>query len=168
VPFSCAFHKSQDDEASKANMMNMRSNIRLNPSYKVRKREKMRQIILGIFISSAVSGVSFAQDATLGEKVFIKCKVCHQIGDGAKTLVGPELNGIVGRHSGSVDGFSYSPGMKNSNLTWTDDNLSEYLKNPKQKVPGNKMAFVGLSKPDDISNVIAYLKQFDASGKKTP
>jgi len=58
--------------------------------------------------------------------------------------------------------------MKNSNLTWTDDNLSEYLKNPKQKVPGNKMAFVGLSKPDDISNVIAYLKQFDASGKKTP
>lgn len=57
--------------------------------------------------------------------------------------------------------------MKNSHLTWTDDNLSEYLKSPKQKVPGNKMAFPGLMKPEDVADVIAYLKQFDASGKKT-
>ncbi len=57
--------------------------------------------------------------------------------------------------------------MKNANLTWTEANISEYLKNPKQKVPANKMAFVGLSKPEDIADIIAFLKQFDASGKKT-
>jgi cytochrome c len=128
----------------------------------------MRRLFLGILVMSAVSSTSHAQDAALGEKIFIRCKVCHQIGDGAKTLVGPELNGIVGRKSASIDGFSYSDGMKNANLTWTEDNLSEYLKNPKQKVPGNKMAFVGLPKPEDIANVIAFLKQFDATGKKTP
>ena len=76
------------------------------------------------------------------------------------------LNGLVGRHSGSINGFNYSEGMKNSNLEWTEDNLSEYLKKPKQKVPGNKMAFVGLSKDDDIKNVIAFVKQFGADGKK--
>lgn len=128
----------------------------------------MRPVIIGILLSIVFTGASFAQDAGLGEKVFIKCKVCHQVGDGAKTLVGPELNGVVGRNSASIDGFNYSDGMKKASLTWTADNLSEYLKNPKQKVPGNRMAFVGLSKPEDIANVISYLKQFDASGKKTP
>lgn len=128
--------------------------------------KQMRRVVFGILISCAFSSVSFAQDAALGEKVFMRCKVCHQIGEGAKTLVGPELNGVVGRPSGSIVGYSYSDGMKNAHLTWTEDNLSQYLKAPKQKVPGNKMAFVGLPKAADIANVIAYLKQFDASGKK--
>ena len=127
----------------------------------------MRAIVIGILASVVFSGASFAQDAAHGEKVFIKCKVCHQIGDGAKTQVGPELNGVIGRKSASIDGFAYSDGMKNANLTWTEANISEYLKNPKQKVPANKMAFVGLSKPEDIADIIAFLKQFDASGKKT-
>ncbi|WP_448954795.1 c-type cytochrome [Labrys neptuniae] len=128
----------------------------------------MRQVAVGILSSILISSAAFAQDAALGEKVFIKCKVCHQVGETAKNAVGPELNGVIGRKSGSVEGYSYSTGMKNSNLTWAEDSISEYLKNPKQKVPGNKMAFVGLSKPEDIANVIAYLKQFDASGKKAP
>ncbi len=127
----------------------------------------MKRLIIGLLLSSTFSVASLAQDAAHGEKVFIRCKVCHQIGEGAKTLVGPELDGVVGRKSASVDGYSYSDGMKKANLTWTESDLSEYLKNPKQKVPGNKMAFVGLSKPEDIADVIAYLKQFDASGKKT-
>jgi len=113
------------------------------------------------------AGGASAQDAAAGEKVFIKCKVCHQVGENAKTLVGPELNGVVGRPSGSIEGYNYSDGMKNAHVTWTPDQLQEYLKNPKQKVPGNKMAFVGLSKPEDIANVIAYLQQFGADGKKT-
>ncbi|MBP0580614.1 cytochrome c family protein [Labrys sp. LIt4] len=128
----------------------------------------MRQVAVGILASILISSAALAQDAALGEKVFIKCKVCHQVGETAKNAVGPELNGIIGRKSGSVETYTYSPAMKSAGLTWAEDSLSEYLKNPKQKVPGNKMAFVGLSKPDDIANVIAYLKQFDASGKKTP
>ena len=133
-----------------------------------RKGEKMRQVAVGILASILISSAALAQDAALGEKVFIKCKVCHQVGETAKNAVGPELNGIIGRKSGSVETYTYSPAMKSAGLTWAEDTLSEYLKSPKQKVPGNKMAFVGLSKPDDIANVIAYLKQFDASGKKAP
>jgi cytochrome c len=127
----------------------------------------MRLKFVTILALTIAPSLATAQDASLGEKVFLKCKICHQVGDKAKTLIGPELNGVVGRKSGSIDGFNYSPAMKTSNLTWSESELSEYLKNPKQKVPGNKMAFVGLPKPDDIANVIAYLKQFDADGKKT-
>lgn len=128
----------------------------------------MKRIVFAALAFLAFEGAAIAQDVAAGEKVFIKCKACHQIGETAKNAVGPELNGLIGRHSGAVDGFNYSAGMKNSNLQWTEENLSEYLKSPKQKVPGNKMAFVGLNKPEDIANVLAYLKQFGPDGKKAP
>ncbi|MFO1151798.1 MAG: cytochrome c family protein [Alsobacter sp.] len=114
-----------------------------------------------------MSQAASAQDAAAGEKVFLKCKACHQIGEGAKNAVGPVLNGVVGRHSGSVEGYNYSDANKNSGLTWDEATLKEYLKNPKAKVPGTKMIFPGLPNEADIDNVIAYLKQFDASGKKS-
>lgn len=114
----------------------------------------------------ATLGQSLAQDAAAGEKVFLKCKVCHQIGEGAKNSVGPALNGVVGRKAGSVEGYNYSDGNKNSGITWDEATLKEYLPNPKAKVPGTKMTFQGLSNPADIDNVIAYLKQFGPDGKK--
>jgi cytochrome c len=108
-----------------------------------------------------------AQDAAAGEKVFVKCKVCHQIGENAKNAVGPILNGIIGRKSGSINGFAYSDAAKKFDHTWDEANLAEYLKNPKAKMPGNKMVFPGLPKEEDIQNVIAYLKTFSAEGKRT-
>jgi cytochrome c len=111
-------------------------------------------------------GASAAQDAAAGEKVFAKCKICHQIGEGAKNMVGPVLNGIVGRHSGTYEGYHYSDANKNSGITWDEATLKEYLKDPKAKVPGTKMVFPGLKSDDDIANVIAYLKQFGPDGKK--
>ena len=114
----------------------------------------------------ATAGSASAQDAAAGEKIFLKCKACHQIGETAKNAVGPVLNGVVGRHSGSIEGYNYSEANKNSGLTWDEATLKEYLKNPKAKVPGTKMAFPGLSSDDDINNVVAYLKQFGADGKK--
>jgi len=107
-----------------------------------------------------------AQDAALGEKVFNKCRACHQIGEGAKTLVGPPLNGIVGRKAGSIEGYSYSDANKNSGITWDEATLTEYLKNPKAKVPGTKMIFIGIPNDADILNLVAFLKQYDAEGKK--
>ena len=107
-----------------------------------------------------------AQDAALGEKVFLKCKVCHQIGEGAKNSVGPILNGLIGRKTGSVEGYSYSEANKNSGLTWDEATFKEYIVNPKAKIPGTKMVFPGLAKPEDVDNVLAYLKQFGADGKK--
>ena len=111
-------------------------------------------------------GEAIAQDATTGEKVFLVCKVCHQVGDSAKNAVGPVLNGLFGRKAGTVAGYSYSDANKNSGITWDEATLKEYLTDPKAKVPGTKMVFPGLKSDDDIANVIAYLKQFGPDGKK--
>jgi cytochrome c len=125
------------------------------------------QIGLAITLTIALSAVSArAQDAAEGEKVFIKCKACHQIGEGAKNAIGPVLNGVVGRPAGSYAGYSYSDANKTSGITWDEATLKVYLKNPRAKVPGTKMIFPGLTKEEDIDNVIAYLKQFGPDGKK--
>ena len=94
------------------------------------------------------------------------CKTCHQIGESAKNFVGPELNGVVGRKAGTVPGYNYSDANKNSGLTWDEATLKKYLKNPREVVPGTKMAFPGLPSDEDIANVIAYLEQFGPDGKK--
>jgi cytochrome c len=119
------------------------------------------------FVLAGSAGAASAQDAALGEKVFAKCKICHQIGEGAKNAVGPVLNGVVGRKAGTYPDYSYSDANKNSGLTWDEATLKEYLKDPRGKVPGTKMIFPGLPKDEDIANVIAYLKQFGADGKKS-
>jgi cytochrome c len=122
-----------------------------------------------IFAAAALSGAvgtAHAGDAALGEKVFLKCRACHQIGETAKNAVGPVLNGVVGRKAGTYPDYSYSDANKNSGLTWDEATLKEYLKNPRAKVPGTKMIFAGLPKDEDIDNVIAYLKQFGPDGKK--
>jgi cytochrome c len=112
-------------------------------------------------------GAAGAQDAALGEKVFLKCKACHQIGEGAKSAVGPALNGIVGRPAGTYPGYTYSDANKGSGITWDVATLKDYLKNPRAKIPGTKMIFPGLPKDEDIDNIVAYLKQFGADGKKS-
>jgi cytochrome c len=130
-----------------------------------------RQLRAATFVAIAAvcgwSGAASAQDAGAGEQVFGKCKACHQVGEGAKSLVGPELNGVVGRKAAVVQGYAYSSAMRNTALAWDEATLTDYLKDPKVKVPGTKMVFPGLSKPSEILNVITYLKQFSADGKKS-
>ena len=128
----------------------------------------MRLLSLSVAGAALVAsiGAAAAQDAAAGEKVFAKCKVCHQIGENAKNFVGPVLNGVVGRHAGTYPGYNYSEANKNSGITWDEATLKVYLKNPQAKVPGTKMVFPGLSSDEDIANVIAYLKQFGPDGKK--
>jgi cytochrome c len=121
--------------------------------------------IAGAALAASI-GAAAAQDAAAGEKVFAKCKLCHQIGESAKNFVGPVLNGVVGRKAGTYPDYHYSDANKNSGLTWDEATLKEYLKDPKAKVPGTKMVFPGLSSDEDIGNVIAYLKQFGPDGKK--
>jgi cytochrome c len=122
--------------------------------------------IVAVVFALAIPAAVRAQDLAAGEHVFIKCKGCHQIGEGAKNMVGPSLNGIVGRRSGVYPDYSYSDANKNSGLTWDEATLKEYLKNPRAKVPGTKMAFPGISSDTDIDNLVAYLKQFGPDGKK--
>jgi cytochrome c len=121
--------------------------------------------VLAVIFGLPAGAMAAEGDPVAGENVFKKCKICHQIGEGAKNQVGPEQNGIVGRKAGSVEGFAYSPAMKEAGekgLVWTDENLHKYLENPKEFVPKNKMAFVGLKVEKDRDDVIAYLKKFPA------
>jgi cytochrome c len=116
--------------------------------------------------TGSVAG-ALAGDAAAGETIFTqKCKVCHQIGEGAKNFVGPELNGLVGRKTGSVPDYNYSDANKDSGITWDEAKLKDYLLSPKAVIPGTKMIFAGLPKETDRDNIIAYLAQFDADGKK--
>ena len=115
-------------------------------------------LLLGIALST--TSAAFSQDAVSGAAVFRKCIACH-VADEKTNKIGPHLGDVIGRTAGTVPDFSYSDAMKSagkSGLLWDDATLSEYLAAPKAKVPGTKMAFVGLKKSEDIQNVIAYLK----------
>jgi len=117
--------------------------------------------ILATLVLAAAPVSALAQtggDPAAGEKVFNQCKACHTV-EAGKNRVGPSLHGVVGRKAGTVEGFNYSPAMKGYGQEWTPENLDKYLADPKGTIPGNKMAFAGLKKPEDRANVIAYLAQ---------
>lgn len=104
-----------------------------------------------------VEALVASADAAKGEAIFKKCAACHKL-DG-NNAVGPHLDGVVGRPVGSVDGFAYSDGMHAHGGDWTPEELFLFLANPKKDVPGTKMSFAGLPKPEDRANVIAFLEQ---------
>ena len=114
----------------------------------------------------AAPGVAHAQDAAAGAKVFNQCRACHQVGETARNGVGPKLNGLVGRPAGAVEGFSYSAANKNSGLTLDEATLTEYLRDPRAKIPGTKMIFPGVKDDRQIADLIAFLRQYGADGKK--
>ena len=122
--------------------------------------------VIAIISAMAATSAARAQDAAAGETSFKKCTPCHSIGDGAKNKVGPELNGIDGRHSGTAEGYSYSDANKNSGITWNKDQFLEYIKDPKAKIPGTKMAFAGIKNEKEAGDLWAYISQFDKDGKK--
>lgn len=119
--------------------------------------------LAGLALLIAAMTPAAAQDADDGEQVFRKCRACHQIGDGARNTVGPQLNDVVGRPAGSVEGYNYSKANREAGaegLVWTEEKLMEYLENPRQFMPRNKMAFAGLRDEQDRKDVIAFLKKF--------
>src|SRR5829696_4648863 len=126
----------------------------------------MRSFVLSAALLVAGLGGAQAQDAAAGEKVFAQCRACHQVGENAKNAVGPVLNGLFGRPAGSVEGYNYSAANKNSGITWDEATFREYIKDPKAKVPGTKMVYAGLKDEQRVNDLVAFLKQFDASGKK--
>ncbi len=106
-----------------------------------------------------------AQDATEGENVFKKCRACHQVGETAKNVVGPQLNGLFGRKAGTVEGFNYSEVNKTSGVVWDDKIFANYIKDPRAAMPGNKMAFGGIKDEKEVADLTAYIRKFDAAGK---
>ncbi|PHQ68883.1 MAG: cytochrome c family protein [Sneathiella sp.] len=117
---------------------------------------------IGLSLALIFSAASaFADgDAAKGKKVFKKCKACHTIKKDGKNKIGPNLFGVVGRKSASVEGFKYSKAMKAADLTWDDDNLQKYLTKPRKFIPKNKMSFAGIKKESQREDLIAYLATF--------
>lgn len=124
-----------------------------------------RSLLVSLSLA-ALTCAAQAQDVEAGKKVFNKCRACHQVGPTAKNSVGPELNGLIGRKAGSIEGYKYSDANKNSGITWDEATFAEYIKNPKAKIPGTKMAFAGLTKEQEIKDITAFLKSFDKDGKE--
>jgi cytochrome c2 len=123
----------------------------------------MKKLMLVGAAFTFFTGTAHAQDVAAGEKVFKKCAACHAVGEGAKNKVGPEQNALFGRTAGTAPDYNYSQAMKDAGakgLVWNEETLGKYLENPKEFIPGNKMAFPGLKKEDERKNVIAYLKTF--------
>src|SRR3954452_6426734 len=121
---------------------------------------------LVVVTSLATASGALAQDAAAGKTSFNKCLACHAIGESAKNKVGPILNGLDGRHSGSVEGYSYSEANKNSGITWGGDTFKDYIKDPRAKIPGTKMVFAGIKNEKEVGDLWAYLAQFGPDGKK--
>ena len=128
--------------------------------------KKLTLSALVIAASAATIPAALAQDADAGKTSFNKCLACHAIGDGAKNKVGPELNGLDGRKSGTAPDYNYSDANKNSGIIWDETVFREYIKAPRTKIPGTKMTFIGIKDDQKIDDLIAFLKQFDADGKK--
>lgn len=124
----------------------------------------VRTLTVAAALIAASTAAGLAQDVEKGASAFKKCGLCHKIGPGAQNSVGPELNGLDGRKAGTVPGFAYSDANKKSGIVWDEATFKEYIKDPKAKVPGTKMLFVGIKNEQEINDLWAYVKQFDADG----
>ena len=104
-----------------------------------------------------VSYASVTGDAKAGERSFLQCKICHTI-EADQNRIGPSLHAIIGRKAATVPGFAYSPAMKNSGITWSEEELFRFIGDTRGTVPGTKMAFAGMRNAQTRADVIAYLK----------
>lgn len=124
----------------------------------------MKKLLMGVAAIAAVvmgAGAAQAADAAAGKDVFKVCMACHTAEQG-KNKVGPSLFGVVGRPAASIEGFKYSPPMKEKaagGLVWTAENLDAYIKAPKEIVPGGTMAFAGLKDDAKRADLIAFLAE---------
>ncbi|WP_298864581.1 cytochrome c family protein [uncultured Sulfitobacter sp.] len=107
-------------------------------------------------------------DSKKGERVFKKCKACHQIGEGAKSRTGPILTGIIDAPAGIDPDFGYSDALKaaaEDGLVWNQEALTAFLTKPRDFLPKTKMSFSGLRKEKDIDDLLAYLQTFESDVK---
>lgn len=126
----------------------------------------MRALVFSVAALALTPFAVKAQDAEAGGRVFAQCRTCHQIGENAKNGVGPQLNGLFGRKAGSIEGYSYSNAYKALDKVWSVENFTVYIKDPRGVTPGTKMVYPGLKDETQIKNLIAFLSQYGADGKK--
>ena len=123
---------------------------------------KWMMIVLAL---STTATAARAHDPADGQNSFTMCAICHAVGEGAQNKLGPILNGLDGRRSGSVPGYDYSEGMKNAGIVWSEATFKEFIPNPAAKVPGTKMTLSFTRGDKDATDLWAYIKQFGPDGK---
>ena len=137
------------------------SSPRLVKSRRKPAHRRRYQATAALLVSLAIAGcgpdVLDDPQAARGQELFARCSACHAA-DRPLTKVGPHLVGVFGRTAGALDGFPYSEALMDSGLVWDDATLTAFLRNPRELVPGNRMAFVGMREDADIAAVIAYLR----------
>jgi cytochrome c len=128
------------------------------------KLKKIAVLTVALLIAGSLSTPAFAVgDAEAGQQLFGRtCGGCHQVGESARGAFGPQLNGIIGRLAGSTTDYQYSSAMKSSGVVWTRETLAAYIENPKSVVSGTRRIFWGISDPEKIENLLAYLQTFQA------
>jgi cytochrome c len=126
----------------------------------------MKALVFSVAAVVLMPFAAKAQDAEAGGRVFAQCRTCHQIGEGAKNGVGPQLNGLFGRKAGTVEGYAYSNAYKALDKVWSPENFTVYIKDPRGVTPGTKMVYPGLKDETQIKNLVAFLSQYGADGKK--
>ena len=125
-----------------------------------------KALVIAVFAVAASAGTAPAQDLAAGEQSFRKCLPCHAVGPDARNKVGPLLNGLPGRKSGTIEGYSYTDANKNSGITWDEASFKDYITDPRAKIPGTKMVFAGIKNDKEKTDLWAYLAQFKADGSK--
>ena len=127
-----------------------------------------KTVSLTIVALAVSAGAVVAGDIAAGETVFKKCMTCHsKLGETAQNMIGPLLNGLKGRKSGSVPGFSYSDANKNSGIVWDEGTFKEYIKDPKAKIPGTKMVFPGIKNEKEIDDYGASSSSLDRMARRS-
>lgn len=128
----------------------------------------MRFVTLGLVLCFAAHGAQAADPMAAGRAAFKRCANCHQVGPGARSNFGPQLNGIVGRRAGSVPDFAYSPAMKRAGFVWDEKRLAAFLRDPDAVVPGNRMRYWGLMSERQLRELVGYLRSMPAAGAPAP
>jgi len=126
----------------------------------------MRRLVWSVVALVGATGLAQAQDLAAGEQSFRKCLPCHSVGEDARHKIGPVLNGLNGRKSGTIEGYNYSEANKKAEIVWSDASFKDYIQNPMAKVPGTKMAFAGIRNEKEIGDLWGFLDQFKADGSK--
>lgn len=127
----------------------------------------MRLLALGLLLGFAAHAVA-ADALEAGRAAFKRCANCHQVGPGARSNFGPQLNGIVGRRAGAARDFAYSPAMKKAGFVWDERRLTAFLRDPDAVVPGNRMRFWNMMSDRQLRELVAYLRSVPAASAPGP
>jgi cytochrome c len=127
---------------------------------------RLLPVSVAVAATLVLTSLAVAQDVDAGERSFRKCTPCHAIGPGATNKLGPELNGLDGRKSGTAPNYSYTEANKNSGIVWNRKEFNEYITDPRSRIPNTKMIFPGIKNEKERADLWSYIKQFDKDGQK--